>query len=88
MEPHDSCLVTHTHTNTTAVCFSLHCAALVYLLCQFIGLVEFVGLREEKSDDPQYEDPLQNQVISRSLRRTGRDMKIILLCYDFFSCKV
>ena len=44
---------------------SLHSA---HLLCQFKGVVELVGLREEKSDDPQNEDPLQDQVVRRSLR--------------------
>lgn len=30
--------------------------------------MELVGLGEEKSDDPQNEDPLQDQVVRRSLR--------------------
>ena len=42
----------------------------LYLLRQFVGLVKFVGLGEEKPDDPQDEDSLQNQVICRSLENT------------------
>lgn len=41
-----------------------------YLLCQLGGLVELVGFREEKPEDPEDEDPLQDQVVRRSLRKT------------------
>ena len=34
--------------------------------------MEFVGLGEEKPEDPEDEDPLQNQVVRRSLRKTSR----------------
>lgn len=59
----------HIHKKTLLL-FVLPFLHWVYLLCQFIGLMKFVGLREQKSDDPQYEDPFQDQVISRSLRNT------------------
>lgn len=38
--------------------------------------MEFVRLGEEKPEDPEDEDPLQNQVIRRSLRKRFRPSSV------------
>lgn len=38
--------------------------------------MKFVSLGEQKSDDPQDEDPLQDQVVGRSLRTGSQNENI------------